>query len=590
MADKEKAKNNQPQTYMPDEETFKRRLAARHQRGTIGRYFYYFSILIAILALVTLFLNVINEAFGAIATVNVIEPETLTPEGRPLAELSEEELADILAEHVPNRLLVIVRENASQVDSTEFTNATLRELQPNGQYPQGYADTTVNEIREQHSEEAVQVWRDMLALNVSRTRLQQLVEVEVVQLQVVGSWSFFDALFNWERIQEEVAAEFPNADGVRLQSWLDREFLTTPMSSIPAQAGIRTALLGSIYMMIIVVLVSLPIGVGAAVYLEEYAADNLLNRIIETNVRNLAGVPSIIYGMLGLTIFVRVLAPFTSGLFFGVNVEGPDLNRIVQVIEEDVSFDLTVEGDDDFIIEETGEFSEAQIRELMDTFVWHATPSTRNWGGFSELQLAERIARSLDISITETEDSLPSDRIFEVTSGTIPDDTFNLLVNDLATLNSFTINGRTIVSAALTLALLILPIIIINAQEALRAVPYTIREASYGLGATKWQTIWKQVLPAAVPGILTGTILAVSRAVGETAPLIVVGASTFLVTDPTSPFSKFTALPIQIFNWTARPQEQFRDIAAAAIIVLLVLMLTLNATAIFLRNRYSIRY
>ena len=156
--------------------------------------------------------------------------------------------------------------------------------------------------------------------------------------------------------------------------------------------------------------------------------------------------------------------------------------------------------------------------------------------------------------------------------------------------NSFAANGRTLVSAGLTLVLLILPIIIINAQEAIRAVPNTIREASYGLGATRWQTIWRQVLPAALPGIMTGTILSVSRAVGETAPLIVVGAATFLLKDPTSPFSQFTAMPIQIYQWTARPQGQFADIAAAAIIVLLLLMLTLNAAAIILRNRYSIRF
>jgi phosphate transport system permease protein len=148
-------------------------------------------------------------------------------------------------------------------------------------------------------------------------------------------------------------------------------------------------------------------------------------------------------------------------------------------------------------------------------------------------------------------------------------------------------NGRTIMSAALTLGLLILPIIIINAQEALRAVPNALREASYGMGATKWQTIWKIVLPSALPGILTGLILSVSRAIGETAPLIVVGASTLLFTDPTGPFSKFTALPIQIYNWTARPQDQFRDIAAAAIIVLLLIVIALNSVAIVLRNRYA---
>jgi phosphate transport system permease protein len=131
--------------------------------------------------------------------------------------------------------------------------------------------------------------------------------------------------------------------------------------------------------------------------------------------------------------------------------------------------------------------------------------------------------------------------------------------------------------------------IIINAQEAIKAVPNSLRQASYGMGATRWQTVWHHVLPNALPGILTGAILALSRAIGETAPLVVVGASTYITFDPSSPFSKFTTLPIQIWQWTARPQDEFRNIAAAAIIVLLILLLTLNATAILLRNRYSTR-
>jgi len=152
-----------------------------------------------------------------------------------------------------------------------------------------------------------------------------------------------------------------------------------------------------------------------------------------------------------------------------------------------------------------------------------------------------------------------------------------------------TANGRTVLAAGLTLGLLVLPIIIINAQEAIRAVPRSLRNASYGLGATKWQTTWHHVLPGAIPGILTGTILAISRAIGETAPLVVVGASTAISFDPTSPFSKFTTLPIQIYQWTARPQAEFRSLAAAAILVLLIMLLSLNAAAILLRNRYSRR-
>jgi phosphate transport system permease protein len=136
---------------------------------------------------------------------------------------------------------------------------------------------------------------------------------------------------------------------------------------------------------------------------------------------------------------------------------------------------------------------------------------------------------------------------------------------------------------------LILPLIIINAQEAIRAVPASLRQASYGLGGTKWQTVWSHVLPSALPGILTGTILAVSRAIGETAPLVVVGASTFITFDPTGPFSKFTTLPIQIFQWTSRPQYEFRNLAAAAIVVLLIMLLTMNASAVLLRNRFGQR-
>jgi len=235
---------------------------------------------------------------------------------------------------------------------------------------------------------------------------------------------------------------------------------------------VRTAILGSLWLIAITIAVALPIGVGAAIYLQEYADHTRwYNRLIETNIYNLAGVPSIVYGILGLAIFVRALEFFSSGAMFGVT------------------------------------------------------------------------------------DS----------------------------------NGRTIISAALTMALLTLPLIIVNAQEAIKAVPDSFRQAAYGLGATKWQTTWAHVLPNALPGILTGSILAVSRAIGETAPLIVIGASTFITVDPSSIFSKFTVLPIQIYTWTSRPLVGFRNIAAASILVLLVLLLALNATAILLRNRFSRR-
>jgi len=308
----------------------------------------------------------------------------------------------------------------------------------------------------------------------SQEEVYALVVQEVVEPDVRQAWSLVDSIFNRDQILLEAAQQYPNAE-LEFRSWLTADFITSPQSSEPEFAGVRTAIIGSLWVILITILFSFPVGVGAAIYLEEYATDNRLNRLIQTNINNLAGVPSIIYGMLGLAIFVRALEFITSGSAFGA-----------------------------------------------------------------------------------------------VESGA-------------------TANGRTILSAGLTLGLLILPVIIIAGQEAIRAVPNSIRQAGMALGATKWQTIWHHVLPSALPGILTGTILAMSRAIGETAPLVIVGASTFIVVDPDGPFAKFTVLPIQIFQWTSRPQAEFRNIAAAAIIVLLVLLLTLNASAILLRNRFARR-
>ena len=232
-------------------------------------------------------------------------------------------------------------------------------------------------------------------------------------------------------------------------SVLSIDFIRNYPSRLPARAGIRSAILGSLWMMGLVAAMSFPLGVGAAIYLEEYAPRNWVTRLLQTNIANLAGVPSIVYGILGLAVFVR---------FFAF--------------------------------------------------------------------------------------------------------------------------GRSILAGAATLALLILPVVIISAQEAIRAVPGSLREASYGLGATRWQTIRHQVLPVAMPGIMTGTILALSRAIGETAPLIMIGALTFIAFSPTSPMDPFTVLPIQIFNWTAQPQAAFHELAAGAIVVLLLALLLMNTAAI----------
>lgn len=308
----------------------------------------------------------------------------------------------------------------------------------------------------------------------SQREVYRLVLEQVVEPNVVKTWSLVDSLFNREEVLASAHQEYPNAE-IEFFTWLSPDFVSRPQNPEPEHAGVRTALLGSLWVIAITIVFSFPIGVGAAIYLEEYAEDNRVNRFIQTNINNLAGVPSIIYGILGLAIFVRLLVTLTSGALFGVVDEGT------------------------------------------------------------------------------------------------------------------TANGRTILAAGLTLGLLILPLIIINAQEAIRAVPGSLRQASLAVGATKWQTVWSHVLPNALPGILTGTILAMSRAIGETAPLVVIGASTFITADPTGPFSKFTTLPIQIYQWTSRPQAEFRNIAGAAIIVLLALLLALNATAIILRNRFSKR-
>jgi len=399
-------------------------LTHRHRASKFWRLFFQASTVIGIITLTALLINISNGAIGYVAIENKVQPEDLALGGIPLEQLDK------------NDLIIVLQENISA--------GLMRQIE-----------------------------RETPVTDRSQEEVRALIDEFVIQPTVVQSWTLFTSLLNKSQIIAEVAEEYPAAE-LKFISWFDGQFLTRPQNNKPDMAGVRTAILGSLWTIGITILVAFPIGVGAAIYLEEYANNNWINQVIRTNINNLAGVPSIIYGILGLAIFVRAMAPLTSGAIFGV-------------------------GD----------------------------PTTAN--------------------------------------------------------------GRTLLSAGLTLAILVLPLIIINGQEAIRAVPNSLRQASYGLGATKWQTVWHHVLPSAIPGILTGTILAISRAIGETAPLVVVGASTFIDYDPTSPFSKFTTLPIQIYQWVSRPQAEFRNIAAAAIIVLLALLLSLNAIAILVRNRYSRR-
>jgi len=406
-----------------DVKDFEPKLEQRHQRGSIWRVVFLASTTVGIVVLAVLLLTIINDAFGYVAIENEIDPETLAQEGVLLEDLPREALIATLQENVSEGLF-------RRFEHDKPFGARTRE--------------------------------EILAL----------IRDDVIEPRVVAQWTLFESLFRRDMISQELAEDYPNSE-VRFERWIDLDFVTTPQSADAMEAGVRTAIFGSLWTIAIAILFSFPVGVGAAIYLEEYAVDNVVNRVIQTNINNLAGVPSIIYGMLGLAIFVRALQPISSGAAFGYN--------------------------------------------------------------------------------------------------------------------EATANGRTVVSAGLTLGLLILPLVIINSQEAIRAVPNSLRSAAYGLGATRWQTVWHHVLPNAITGILTGAILAVSRAIGETAPLVVVGASTYITSDPSGPFSKFTTLPIQIYQWTTRPQDVFRNIAAAAIIVLLVLLLSLNATAVILRNRFSKR-
>ena len=240
--------------------------------------------------------------------------------------------------------------------------------------------------------------------------------------------------------------------------WVTKNLIVNYPSRHPEQAGLLSALMGTVWVMACTAVFSIPVGIGAAVYLEEYAPKNWFTKLIEINISNLAGVPSIVYGLLGLAIFVQILAL-----------------------------------------------------------------------------------------------------------------------------------GRSVLAGALTMSLLILPIIILTSREAIKSIPNTYREAAFALGATRWEVVSNVLLPLAFPGILTGTILAMSRAIGESAPMIAISALVYLTFVPQSPLDRFTVLPIQIFNWVSRPQEGFRGIAAGGIVILLGVLFLMNAIAIFLRIKYQRR-
>lgn len=452
----------------PSESEYRGLVSRRARRARIFQASCLLALTIAVLALATLLYTIINGSFGLVAVVNQNDPEAIVaelgydPETTDLVDIDYDQMVGLLEANVSSGVgRRLERDQRFYEDRLVFEDeATWAEVCSSDAPPPGCSAPP----------------RDP-------TNVYGLVVERVVMADVVASNELVPSLLNPAGFEEELAAgfeagRFPDytIDQVQIEwrAWFNPTFLTSPQSSTPEVAGIRTAILGSAWLVLMTVLFAVPVGVGAAIYLVEYAKPSRMNDFIQTNINNLAGVPSIIYGMLGLAIFVRLLEPFTSGAVF--------------------------------------------------------------------------------------------------TTGVAPSD-----------------NGRTVVAAGLTLGLLTLPVVIISAQEALRAVPDSLRHAGLALGATRWQTVRSQILPVALPGILTGTILAVARAVGETAPLILIGAASFITTDPSGPFSKFTALPIQIFQWTSFPQEEFHNLAAAASMALLILLLTLNAVAVILRNRYSRR-
>lgn len=570
-----------------DDANFSERLKRRNRRGRRYSAFFYISNFVGLAVLIVLILHVLNSAFGLTVVIDTVEPSTLAE--RPLEELSEEELNAILVEQLGNRVRVLIRDRYSVVPADQFTILPLADTLGNVQYPEGTAELTISELTPEQ-------FKEFLNLNLSQEDAFDLVITEVVKPRVVGTWTFLDSIFNRAAIEQE-AAESESMQGGRLEfkAWVSLDFVTSSVSSSATTAGLRTALFGSFLIIIITATSALIVGVAAAVYLEEYAADNWLNNVIEINIRNLAAIPSIIYGMLGLAVLAQAFAIFTGGYMFGVNVPPQAADQIVSYVNTTFGLPALSNAERDEIRDQAAAARRVSLDDFVVVIVEHIRVEELSAGEKEALArkfLDYRLPSlaSLTSFSTPSTEQTRADIVRILGPNKLSSAQLDSLAENLRLYGTFNINGRTVLSAGLTLALLILPVIIVNAQEALRAVPSSIREASYGLGATRWQTTSRQVLPAALPGIMTGVILAVSRAIGETAPLLVVGASTFIGIDPNGPFSKFTVVPIQIYQWTARPGDDFRAVAAAAIIVLLMVMLMMNALAIFIRQRYTIRY
>jgi phosphate transport system permease protein len=392
-------------------------IAARKARSTFWAGVALAATATAVIIMAVILYTVLDSTFGFVAVANTVEPADLVTGRDSLAEMTRTELLGTIEDRLSRG---IVRRLESEVPLAQRSDDDLREV----------------------------------------------LQENLIKPEILETWTLTDSVFR----RAEISAYLEANPGTRLvfRSWINAKFLTSHQSRVPEQSGIRAGVFGSMYIILIALVFSFPLGILAATYLQEYARPGLLTRVIEVNIQNLSSIPSVIYGLLGLTFFARYLSPITSGNVFGID-------------------------------------------------------ST---------------------------------------------------------------NGRTLLSAGLTLGLLVLPLVIINTQEAYRSIPATYRNACVAIGAPRWKTVSRRYLPYIVDRILTTVVLAISRIIGEIAPLIILGASTFIAVDPEGIFSKFTALPVEIFFWSSRPQTGFRNLAAAAILVLVVLTFTLNMFVIFFRDRF----
>ncbi len=383
----------------------------RSRRNSLAFILLHLGAILSFLSVAILLLSVLNNVFGLVLLEYAVHPKQVYGDGEP-DRLDRNQLEDILSEHL-----------------TEHLKRRMESDRP---------------VTERDSENLI-----------------EMINRYVLAPRILEAWTLGESLFQQDAIRR-VQNSRPGTT-LQFRSWLSKDFLTSPQHQEPQFAGIRTALLGSLWILGVLVAIALPIGLGTAIYLEEYARpERWYNRLIEMNIDSLAGVPSLVFGLLGLAVFVPALASF--------------------------------EGD-----------------------------------------------------------------------------------------------GRNVLAAGMTLSILVLPVVIMESREALRDVPLSLRMAGFSLGATRWQILQYHILPASMGRIISAMILAISRAFGEAAPLIVLGTSAFLSSDPVSLLSRAVALPVQIFQWTLRPQSQFRNNAAAAIVVLLLLSLLLNSLAVFVRHRASER-